>query len=103
MRKSRMHKFFAVLILLIFAAACGNKKQIAAAKGNSVAYAKARCTCEKQKKKTPPGDIARCTDDMARATRYLKINFEFNNFSDSERRDIDKAGEDTFAKCMAKP
>jgi|JI10StandDraft_1071094.scaffolds.fasta_scaffold127594_2 hypothetical protein len=98
-----MHKFVAVLILLISMTACGNKKQVAAAKGNSVAYAKARCTCEKQKKKTPPGDLARCTDDMARATRYLKINFEFNNFSDAQRREIDKAGDDAFTKCMAEP
>lgn len=98
-----MKKLAAVFILLTFATACANKKQIAAAKGNSVAYAKARCACEKQKKKTPPGDLARCTDDMARATRYLQINFEFNNFSEAERRDIDKAGDDAFAKCIAEP
>ena len=82
---------------------CREKKQITAAKGNAIEFSRARCVCEKQKLKTPPGDLARCTDDMARATRYIKINFEFNHFSDAEKTEIQKAGDQAFVKCMATP
>ena len=77
MPEFRMHKFVAVLILLISMTACGNKKQIAAAKGNSVAYAKARCACEKQKKKTRIAivpTIITCNQDAPeKVPRFQKV------------------------------
>ncbi len=95
---------FALIVLFSLGLCqCRQKKPTAAAKGNSIAYAKARCTCEKLKKKNPPGDLTRCTDDMAKATRYLKINLEFNSFSEADKAEIAKAGDDAFAKCIAEP
>jgi hypothetical protein len=99
--KSRRLLILALITTLLFAFHCKEKKQLAVAKGNAVEFSKARCACEKQKKKSPPGDLTKCSEDMARATRYLKINFEFNNFSDEAKREITKAGDEAFAKCMA--
>lgn len=91
----------AFVTLALSLAQCREKKHITTAKGNAIAYGQARCACEKLKKKDPPGNLSRCTEDMARATRYLKINYEFNSFSDAEKAEIDKAGDKAFTQCMA--
>jgi hypothetical protein len=99
-----MKRILALTLLLVLGLCqCREKKNAATAKGNSIAYGKARCACEKLKKKDPPGDLTRCTDDMAKATRYLKINFEFNSFSEAEKAEIAKAGDEAFMKCIAEP
>lgn len=94
---------FLLLAALLAAASCRERKQLTTAKSNAIEFAKARCECEKQNRKTPPGDVTRCSEDMARTTRYLKINFEFNSFSDDDKRAITQAGDDVFKKCMAEP
>lgn len=97
------HTGLALVLLTLALAACREKKHITTAKGNAIAYGKARCSCEKLKKKDPPGDLAQCSEEMAKATRYLKINYEFNSFSDADKAEIDKAGNDAFTRCMAEP
>lgn len=94
----RMLLIFGGCILLL--PACRNKKQLATAKANAVNYGLARCECEKQQRKHPPGNTDDCTQAMAKATRYMNINFEFGNFNEAERADVHKAGNDAYDKCI---
>jgi hypothetical protein len=89
--------------LILAAGACNNKKQMDAAKKNSVGHALAQCECEKRKNKKPPEDITLCTEQMMRADRYLKINFELGKFSDSAKAEVEAAGAQAYKKCMETP
>lgn len=79
--------------------ACQNKKQMQAAKDNAIAYATARCECEKLEAQTPPGDTQRCIERMALAQRYLNINYELGKFSDAARREVEAAGDAAYKTC----
>lgn len=74
-----------------------------AARGNALAYAAARCHCQKLDWEKPPGDTRRCREVMARSNRYLNINFELGKFSEAERAEIQKIGEEAFEKCIRMP
>lgn len=89
------------VLLLMGASACQDKKQLAAAKGNAIAYAQARCECDKLSRKEPPGDLTQCTERMNLATRYLNINFELGKFSQTARDEVNKAGDEAYERCMA--
>ncbi len=84
----------------MFLPACRNEKQLATAKANAVDYGRARCECEKQQRKKPPGDTRDCTEAMARATRYLNINLEFGKFNNAARSEIENAGNEAYEKCI---
>ncbi len=79
---------------------CRNEKQLATAKANAVSYGRARCECDKQRRKEPEGDTRECTEAMARATRYLNINIEFGKFNNAARAEIEKAGNEAYEKCL---
>ena len=87
-------------LLVLLLAACHEKKQLAAARANAIGYGLARCECEKLAKKDPPGDTTLCSQQMAQAERYLKINFEVGKFSETEKQAILKIGDDTLQKCL---
>jgi hypothetical protein len=90
----------AIVGFLVLLLSCRNEKQLATAKANAVSYGLARCECEKQQRKVPPGDQRECTEAMARATRYLNINLEFGKFDNAARAEIEKAGNDAYEKCL---
>lgn len=99
-----MRRTVPVLTMLVaLAAACRENKAIAAARGNSVEYALAACECEKLQKKKPPGDTKLCGEQMARAERYMRINFEMGKVSAADRASVRKAGAEAFEKCMKEP
>lgn len=85
---------------LLFTLSCRNEKQLATAKANAVSYGLARCECEKEQRKEPPGDTRECTEAMARATRYLNINMEFGKFNAATKAEIEKAGNEAYEKCL---
>lgn len=89
------------VLLLAGASACHDRKQLVAAKKNAIAYAEARCECEKLGRKDPPGDLTQCTERMNLATRYLNINFELGKFSERARDEVNKAGDEAYERCLA--
>lgn len=91
------------VLLLVGASACQDKKQLAAAKGNAIAYAQARCECDKLSRKDPPGDLTLCTERMNLATRYLNINFELGKFSQKAREEVNRVGDQEYEKCIKAP
>ena len=90
----------AIVGFLVLLLSCRNEKQLATAKANAVSYGLARCDCEKQQRKVPPGEQRECTEAMARATRYLNINLEFGKFDNAARAEIEKGGNDAYEKCL---
>ena len=92
--------WFGIFIVLFSVAGCRENKAIAAARANAVGYGLARCECEKLSKKEPPGDITLCSQQMAQAERYLRINFEMGKLSEADRRVVQKAGDDAYEKCI---
>lgn len=89
-----------ILVLLFATASCRENKALAAARANAVGYGLARCDCDKLNKKEPPGDTTLCSQQMAQAERYLRINFEMGKLSEADRRAVQKAGDDAYEKCI---
>lgn len=94
-------KLWLGFFMVLFATtACRENKAIAAARANAVGYGLARCECDKLNKKEPPGDTTLCSQQMAQAERYLRINFEMGKLSETDRRAVQKAGDDAYEKCI---
>lgn len=93
----------AAVFLLVIAGGCRKDKQMQTAKGNAAQFGLARCACDKELRKDPPGDITLCSEQMQQARRYLSINMEFGKFNQAQRDEIVKHSEDIYNGCMNSP
>ncbi|MCB1199501.1 MAG: hypothetical protein KDK41_02560 [Leptospiraceae bacterium] len=97
-----MKKISLILVFIcpIFYASCKDTEQIEAAKKNSIKFGETKCKCEKIRKADPEASIRECTAEMETAVRYMNINFELGNISDSDKKEIAGVGDATYAQCM---